>query len=163
MFRRASHAAIALALLLASGVAFAQPALSPPASTRFATSVEDWTVLTMAPDGAWGVATDEWINVAIARAISACKKMSRTELGCGAMFSSIRAGWSLGIRCGDENIVVAERTLRDAEQAAIVREKALRGLYVPHMARCQRVVTVNPRGAVVDTAAGVASQVDMRP
>src|SRR5262245_23255775 len=71
---------------------------------------EDWrldfTVLTMAPDGSWGAATETQINHAIARAIANCKAISGAELGCGAYFTSIRGGWSLGIRCGSENILV---------------------------------------------------------
>ena len=69
---------------------------------------DDWTVLTMAPDGSWGAATSISINRAIAAAIANCKMEYQREIGCGAFFTSIQAGWSLGIRCGRENIVVAE-------------------------------------------------------
>ena len=72
------------------------------------TASEDWmhdfTVLTLAPDGAWGAATDPFVNRAIAGAITKCKAMSGAELGCGAYLSSIRTGWSLGICCGREII-----------------------------------------------------------
>lgn len=61
---------------------------------------DDWTVLTIAPDGSWGAATSFSINRAIAFAIANCK----IAIGCGAIFTSIQAGWSLGIRCGHENI-----------------------------------------------------------
>jgi hypothetical protein len=85
---------------------------------------DDWTVLTMAPDGSWGAATSFSINRAIAFAIANCKIAYQREIGCGAIFTSIQAGWSLGIRCGHENIVVAEKTLAGAEQAATRRGAA---------------------------------------
>jgi hypothetical protein len=75
--------------------------------------------------------------------------MSQIEIGCGASFTTIRAGWSLGIRCGLTNIIVAERTLAGAERAAAVRELELRQLYVPAMPPCRRIVTVDPQGTVV--------------
>jgi len=110
---------------------------------------DDWTVLTMAPDGSWGAATSFSINRAIAFAIANCKIAYQREIGCGAIFTSIQAGWSLGIRCGHENIVVAEKTLAGAEQAATRREAELRQLYVPDMPSCRRVVTVDSNGTII--------------
>jgi hypothetical protein len=144
------------------GVTLAQPVLSPPAPVAYSGSTEDWTVLTMAPDGAWGAATDEYVNLAIARAIANCKKMTRAELGCGAAFKAIQAGWSLGFRCGEENIIVAESTLSGAEQAAINGEISLRQEYVPQMPPCRRVVTVDPRGVIVDRPLDVSERVDIQ-
>lgn len=114
-----------------------------------ATASEDhWTVLTMAPGGEWGAATDISTNRAIAGAIAHCKAMSQSDIGCGASFTTIRAGWSLGIRCGRENIVVAARTLAGAEQAAVTREIELRQFYVSDMPSCRRVVTIDPHGTI---------------
>ena len=110
---------------------------------------DKWTVLTMAPDGAWGAATDAAVNQAIARALSSCKTMSRAEIGCGAYSTAIRSGWSLGIRCGRNNIVVSANDLGDAERAASERERVLRQSYVPDMPPCRRVVTIDPGGAIV--------------
>jgi hypothetical protein len=110
---------------------------------------DDWTVLTMAPDGSWGAATSFSINRAIAFAIANCKIAYQREIGCGAIFTSIQAGWSLGIRCGRENIVVAEKTLAGAEQAATRREAERRQLYVPDMPSCRRVVTVDSNGTII--------------
>jgi hypothetical protein len=126
-------------------------------------ATEDWqhdfTVLTMAPDGSWGTATETFINQAIAGAIRNCRAMSGAELGCGAYFSSIRAGWSLGFRCGNENIVVAEKTLADAERRAIRREAELREHYVRDMPPCVRVVTVDPNGLIVPSQVGYSGQI----
>src|SRR5262245_50512840 len=109
---------------------------------------DDWTVLTMTPDGSWGAATSFTINRAIAAAIANCRIEHQREIGCGAYFTSIQAGWSLGIRCGREIIVVAAKTLTDAERAAMRREAELRQLYAPNMPPCRRVVTVDPNGAI---------------
>ena len=110
---------------------------------------EHFTVLTMAPNGSWGAATDISVNSAIARAIANCKTMSRESIGCGAYYTTIRGGWSLGIRCGRENIVVAAADLVEAEQAAANRERELRQVYVLDLPACARVVTVDPHGAVI--------------
>ena len=118
----------------------------------------DFTVLTMAPDGAWGVATEPLINRAIAGAIASCKAMSAMELGCGAYLTSIRAGWSLGIRCGRETIIVADKDLTEAERRALRREVELRAYYVPDMPECIRVVTVDPSGRTVPQAVGHTGQ-----
>ena len=109
----------------------------------------DWTVLAMSPDGAWGVATDMWMIGALSRAIRDCTQMSGQEMGCGAYFTVIRAGWSLGIRCGDKNIIMAESTLTDAERRARWREFELRKLHDPDMPPCVRLVTVDPTGTIV--------------
>src|SRR5436190_1414360 len=65
----------------------------------------DYTALTMAPDGAWGAATDPHVNRAIAGAIANCKAMSSAKLGCGAYLATVRAGWSLGVQCGDAHVI----------------------------------------------------------
>lgn len=121
--------------------------------SRQPAAIEEWahdfTVLTMAPDGAWGTATDPRINRAIFLAIGNCKAMSEMVLGCGAYMTTVRGGWSLGIRCGRENIIVADRNLAEAEQRARRREAELRERYVPDMPPCARVVTVDPNGIVV--------------
>jgi hypothetical protein len=125
-------------------VTLAAPPMSKPAFAN-----DDWTVLTMAPDGSWGAATSFSIHRAIAFAIANCKIEHQRELGCGAFFTSIQAGWSLGIRCGRETIVVAEKTLAGAEQAAARREAELRQLYSHGLPPCRRVVTVDPNGAII--------------
>jgi hypothetical protein len=112
---------------------------------------EDWTVVTMAPDGAWGSATESSVGQALAKAIANCTAMSGTKIGCGAQFRAIQAGWIVATRCGDRNIVVAERRLADAERAAREREADLREHYAPDLPPCRRVLTVNPRGIVLAT------------
>jgi hypothetical protein len=84
--------------------------------------------------------------------------MSGMELGCGAYLTTVRGGWSLGIRCGRENIIVADRNLAEAERRAITREAELRGLYVQDMPPCLRLVTVDPNGTVVMPQLGYSGQ-----
>ena len=128
--------------------------IAAPLAATPAVADENWTVLTMAPDGSWGTATSALVNRAIATAIANCRAAHQREIGCGARSTTIQAGWSLGVRCGHKNIVVAEKTLADAERAARHRESELRRLYVRDMPSCRRVVTVDPKGAIVASPLG---------
>lgn len=117
--------------------------------------MHDYIVLTMSPRGGWGVGVDPNIARAMKTAIDNCRKMSGAKSpsdGCGAYFSSIRSGWSLGIRCGRHNILVADRDLAQAEQLALARERQLREKYDPQAPACVRVVTVTPGGFVIREA-----------
>jgi hypothetical protein len=154
------HLGIVCALAIAFGViqARAQTWQEIAASEEW---MLDFTVLTMAPDGSWGVATEPYINRAIAAAIANCKVMSGTELGCGAYLASVRAGWSLGIRCGRENILVADKDLAEAERRAAKREVDLRAHYVLDMPACVRVVTVDPSGRIMPPQVGYSGQIPL--
>jgi hypothetical protein len=143
-----------------ASLAQSNPRPRPPISAE---TDDDWrkdvTVLTIAPDGTWGAATEPFIHRAIANAISDCKSKYKREIGCGHQMTSVRAGWSLAIRCGNENIIASGKTLAAAEQSAINREVELRQSYVPDMPSCVRVVSVDPQGAIV--APNVADSVGM--
>ena len=108
----------------------------------------DWTVLTIAPDGAWGTATDTYLNRAIANAIAHCRAASQSTLGCGAIQVSVQRGWALGLRCGRENILGTGATLTEAADRARERELALRKFYQPDMESCRQSVVVAPDGSV---------------
>jgi hypothetical protein len=152
--------ACALALSLgAIAAALAQPSASGQQPAAIEEWAHDFTVLTMAPDGSWGTATDSRVNRAIFLAIENCKAMSGAALGCGAYITTVRGGWSLGIRCGRENIIVADRYLVEAEERASRRETELRAIYVPDMPACDRVVTVDPNGAVVKPPVGYTGRI----
>jgi hypothetical protein len=107
------------------------------------------TVLVMAPNGSWGAASEDSIGAATAAAVAHCKTIYRKAIGCGAYVTAIRAGWILGIRCGNETIVAAERTLIEVEQAAIDRELELRRFYRPDLPPCVRLVSIDPSGAII--------------
>lgn len=111
----------------------------------------EWTVVTLARDGSWGAATELSVGHALAKAIRDCKAMSGAELGCGAHFRAIQAGWILAIRCGDRNILTAESLLADAEHAARRREIDLKRFYLAGFPACSRVLTVDPHGSVAVT------------
>jgi hypothetical protein len=129
-------------------VAFA--ATSPPAHAADDWN-QDWTVVTMAHNGSWGIGTHRSVTSALARAIDECRAMSTETSDCGAESVSSRGGWILGLRCGDYMILASANDLKDAEAAALYREIDLRELYVHDLSSCRRVLTVNPHG--VATAA----------
>jgi hypothetical protein len=118
----------------------------------------DWTVLTIAPNGAWGTATEGALNQAIADAIARCRAMTN-EPGCGGYQISVQRHFALGIRCGVENILAAGATLEEARHAARVREDELRRDYHPEMGYCRQIVVVAPDGAVMAAMETVSSNV----
>jgi hypothetical protein len=120
----------------------------PPANTDEYWQ-KDITVVAIAPDGTWGVATDPITGRAIANAMADCKNKYQSKIGCGSQMTFVHGGWSIGKRCGDRNIFVAEESLAKAEQAAINREIQLRQFYAPNMPPCVRVMSVDPNGDVV--------------
>jgi hypothetical protein len=119
---------------------------------------QDWTVVTMARDGSWGVGIDRHIAGANAAAIRECKAMSSGGSDCGAEFAATRGGWIVGLRCDDYRILVAGKELKDAETDAINREIDLKQLYVPDLPACHRVLTVDPRGAVTTASPRFSGQ-----
>jgi hypothetical protein len=116
-----------------------------------------WTVLTMAPDGSWGAATESMSNRSIENAVAECRFKYGKEIGCGGYIVEYQQGWVLGIRCGSENILAADRELAGAERSARRREHELRTVYLRKLPPCQRLVTIDPRGAVTPTTARQAA------
>jgi hypothetical protein len=114
---------------------------------------QDWTVVTMAHNGSWGIGTHRHVASALASAIDDCRAMSTTTSDCGAESVSTRGGWILGLRCGDYIILASTSDLNEAEAAALYREIDLRELYVPDLPPCRRVLTVNPHGVATATDA----------
>jgi hypothetical protein len=108
----------------------------------------DWTVVTMATNGSWGVGIDYPIGGAIATAIRECRAMSSGGNDCGAAFAASRGGWIIGLLCGDHRILATGGDLKDAEATALNRELDLKRLYVPDLPACHRVLTVDSRGVV---------------
>ena len=113
---------------------------------------QDWTVVTMARDGSWGIGIDRHIADANAAAIRECRAMSSGGSDCGAEFAATRGGWIIGLRCDDYRILVAAKELKDAETAALHREIDLKEFYVPDLPVCRRVLTVDPHGAVTTSS-----------
>jgi hypothetical protein len=149
MTGRASWRTTACALAVSFGASHASLAQSlQPIPAPVSVWGDYFTVVTMAPDGSWGVATELSVGEAIAGAIRRCRAMTRAELGCGAESRVIRDGWIVAYRCGDTNIITAGRALPDAARAARERESELRAIYAPSLPPCRQVLTVDPRGEV---------------
>jgi hypothetical protein len=123
------------------------PAMLMAAVPLAAQGDTEWTVVTLARDGSWGVGTAERSGPAIASALRKCNAMSRTS-DCGAEFTAVRRGWTLGILCGDHRVLVAASDLATAEGKAQARESYLRTLYGEALPGCWRVMTVDPDGFV---------------
>jgi hypothetical protein len=127
----------------------------PPPEQEMAHSAvifDDWTAATMAPDGSWGTATETTAGSALGEAIGNCRRKSTAKIGCGAQTRVIRAGWIVGLRCGDWNIMAAERTLAEAEQAAWQHAVEHRRSYAPGLPPCRPTLAVGPGGTVADLA-----------
>jgi hypothetical protein len=137
------------ALALLAGLLLGAPRVGQAGDTAGGVFGEAVTVLTMARGGAWGTATETSTSRAIALAIRNCQAMSQSPLGCGAMYTTVRSGWSVALLCGDEPIIAASAERADAERSASGRESELRDLYRRDMPPCTRVVTVDPNGLVV--------------
>lgn len=150
---------------LACAVTVVPDLMQTRAQTGRATVVQedemrDVTVLTIAPDGGWGAATEQFIYLAIANAVARCKVMSGAKLGCGAHFSSIRAGWTLGLRCGHKTIIVADHDRAEARRLALQQEALLRTEYAPDMPKCIDVVTIDPDGRIMPAPPQIENTVD---
>lgn len=106
---------------------------------------DDWTVLTMARDGAWGVACHDSQWRAMAEAMRFCRSMAGASgaSDCGANFAATRGGWIVANLCGGYKVLATGATLSDAETEALNREISLQQQFVPDLPPCRRVLTVN--------------------
>jgi hypothetical protein len=125
-----------------------------------AVDLDELTVVTLARDGSWGVATAGSQGQAIAAAIRDCRAMAAAASDCGAQFATARGGWVVASLCGDHKIIATAETRENAEQAALGREADLERLYASNLPPCRRVLTVDPRGSVLPAPAGPAHQID---
>lgn len=98
---------------------------------------QEWTVVTLARDGSWGVGTSEHYGPALA---------SGGQSDCGAEVTAVRQGWTLGILCGDHRVLVAAADLTTAIMDAQARQMFLRDLYGEGLPACSCVMWVDPRG-----------------
>jgi hypothetical protein len=111
----------------------------------------EWTVVTLARDGSWGVGTSEHYGPALASALRKCNAMSKEQSDCGAEVTAVRQGWTLGILCGDHRVLVAAPDLETAIQEAEARQTYLRDIYGDSLPGCSRVVLVDPHGFATPT------------
>jgi hypothetical protein len=118
----------------------------------------DWTVVTIARDGSWGVGIDRHMAAANAAAIGECRAMSDGASDCGAELAAVRDGWIVGLRCDDHRILVTGGDLKDVELTLLNREIDLKQIYVPDLPACRRVLTIDPRGAVTTASPRISGQ-----
>ena len=107
---------------------------------------QEWTVVTLARDGSWGVGTSEHYGPALASALRKCEATSGGQSDCGAEVTAVRQGWTLGILCGDHRVLVAATDLTTAIMDAQARQMFLRDLYGDGLPACSCVMWVDPRG-----------------
>src|SRR5262245_20267814 len=67
----------------------------------------EWTVLTVAHNGAWGLSTARSQGEAIARALDQCQSRAADSSDCGAELVAYKLGWSLAILCGEHRVLAA--------------------------------------------------------
>lgn len=142
-------------IVLLSGISFVGATSTTKGLDSISPTASDhpWTIVTVAPDGSWGAGTKPYIYQAIAEAVSNCKKMYRKNIGCGAQFEAIQAGWVVVIRCGTVNIIAPATTLAAAITLAQSREDALRLKPSQVFRQCIHIVTVNPDGSALNAVA----------
>ena len=151
--RRGGKVAVTAVLIAALGLLLLLSVALPAG----AVDLDELTVVTIARDGSWGVATAGSQGPAIAAAIRDCQVMAGGPSDCGAHFITTRGKWVIATLCGDNKIIVAAETREGTEQAALVRERPLRGTYA-----CTRILTVSPLGTVLPGESAPTYQIDSR-
>jgi hypothetical protein len=135
---------------LAAGLAILP--VSAPSALAEAGCDAEWTVLTVAHNGAWGLSTARSQGEAIAGALRRCQSRSPDpdpgHGDCGAELVAYRVGWALAILCGDHRVVVSADDLEEAETAAHERIAALKLSYASGLPPCRRLLSVDPAGTV---------------
>ena len=64
----------------------------------------EWTVLTVARSGAWGLSTARSQGEAIAGALRQCRSKATVDSDCGAELLAYKTGWGLAILCGEHRV-----------------------------------------------------------
>jgi hypothetical protein len=114
---------------------------------------DDWSVLTMARDGSWGVACRSSQPEAIAEAIRFCRGLAGdASSDCSAQITATRGGWMIGNLCGDHRVMATGSTLMEAEREALNREISLQLSYVPDLPPCRRVVTIDTSRSLITSS-----------
>jgi hypothetical protein len=107
-----------------------------------------WTVLTVARNGNWGIAAASTQGEAIASALRKCQTMTADESDCGAEFVAFRSGLALALMCGDYRVMVTADNAEEADRSALDRLLALRDLYGPEFPACQHLLRIDSQGVL---------------
>ncbi len=108
----------------------------------------NWTVLTVARNGSWGIASARTQGEAIVGALQRCQAMTADESDCGAELVSFRSGLALALLCGDHRIIVTANDPEEADRFALDRLAALSELYGPDFPLCQHLLQIDADGAL---------------
>ena len=108
----------------------------------------NWTVLTVAYNGNWGIARARTQGEAIAGALLRCQTMTADESDCGAEYVAFRSGLALALMCGDHRVVVAANDSEEADSSALDRLLALRGLYGADFPACRHLLQIDSQGTL---------------
>jgi hypothetical protein len=134
--------AVPLILMACFALLLAAPGLSA------ADDETNWTVLTVARNGNWGIASARTQGEAIAGALLRCQAMTADESDCGAEFVAFRSGLAMALMCGDDHVIVTANDSEEAHSSALDRLLALRGLYGPDFPACQHLLQIDSSGAL---------------
>jgi hypothetical protein len=134
-------------------------AVAPPALAETGRSGADWTVLTVARSGAWGLSTARTQGKAIAGALSQCQARSTEASDCGAVQLHYKVGWAIAVLCGHHRVMVAAPDRESVEAIANERIAALEQIH-GDLPSCRHLLTVDPVGAV--TAAKTPKLVNIK-
>ena len=127
--------------------------VAAPSARAQAGADSEWTVLTVAHNGAWGLSTARTQGEAIAGALRQCQARSPDPADCGAELVAYKDGWALAILCGDRRVMVSAGDLDEAEAVAYERIAALKLSCPSGLPPCRRLLTVDPAGVVTTAKA----------
>jgi hypothetical protein len=108
----------------------------------------NWTVLTVARNGNWGIATARTQGEAIAGAVFRCQAMTADESDCGAELVAFKSGLAMALLCGDHRVIVTANELAEADRFATDRLVLLRKLYGAGFPTCQHLLQIESGGAL---------------
>jgi hypothetical protein len=108
----------------------------------------NWTVLTVARNGNWGIGSARTQGEAIAGALGRCQAMTADESDCSAEFVAFRSGLALALMCGDHRVIVTASDSEEADSSALDRIVVLRELYGPDFPMCQHLLRIDSNGAL---------------
>jgi hypothetical protein len=108
----------------------------------------NWTVLTVARNGNWGIASERTRSEAIAGALGRCQAMTPDESDCGPELVAFRSGSGLALLCGDHRAIVSANDPEEADSSAFSRIIILRELYGVNFPACQHLLRIDSSGAL---------------
>ena len=90
--------------------------LAAPVLPAAAEESTNWTVLTVARNGNWRIASARTQGEAIAGAVFRCQAMTADESDCGAELVALKSGLAIALLCGDHRVIVTGNELAEADR-----------------------------------------------